>query len=445
MNSIKRTLCLAGALALGLSAVAEQDILTFALHLNSVIGSSSADHPDEFAPGGHDPNRDGAFQLQALEPSVSLRWGEYVRGFASGVLFTDSHDDFEWEWEELFLSLHNLPGGMELRGGRFLNRVGLHNATHLHSWETVDAPLPHALFLGEDGLQTLGAELNFHLDTASPSVFTVSFGQRPAHDHHHGHGHSHGHHHGHSHGHSHGHDHGHSHGHDDHGHGHSHGDWHDLEEFQLDEDFVTIGFRTELRRNDFHALTLATAGGTGTNEEGGDSWFALLGAEYAWRENGFEPGGRSVNWRTEFIRFAAKGEDHHGHGHHDDHHHGHSDHHHHGHSHHGHSDNHHGHSHHSHADHDDHGERVSGWGVSTQVAVQMTDRLRPFARIDYVDSISGLDLDSWTRYSLGSTLALSGNPYAHLRLQGNFDERGHDSEQSIWLQFAMSFGGPEVR
>jgi len=415
MKSIKSTVWAAVALALGFTAMAEQDILSFGLHLNTVIGSSSADHPEDFAPGGHDPNRDGALQLQSLEPSVSLRYGDYIQGFATGSLFTDSHDDFEWEWEEIFLKLHNLPGGIELRGGRFLNRVGLHNAVHLHSWETVDAPLPHALFLGEDGLQTLGGELNFHLDTASPSVFTVSFGQRPSHGHDHGHGH----------GHDHGHDHGH--GHDDHG----HGDWGELEEFQLDEDFVTMGFRTLLRRNDFHSLTLATAGGKGTNEEGGDTWFALLGAEYAWRENGFEPGGRSVNWRTEFIRFSGKGHEEHGHGHDD---HGHDDH---GHGH-GHG---HGHDH----DDDEHGERASGWGVSTQVAYQMTDRLRPFARLDYVNEIAGLDLDSWTRFSLGGTMALASNPYAYLRLQGNFDERGHDSEQAVWLQFGMSFGGPEVR
>jgi hypothetical protein len=423
------------ALALGFNAVAEESILSFNLHVNTVVGRSTADHPEDFAPGGHDPNRDRAFQLQSLEPSVSLRWGDFVRGFASGALYTDSHDDFEWEWEELFLSLHNLPGGMELRGGRFLNRVGLHNATHLHSWETVDAPLPHALFLGEDGLQTLGGELNFHLDTAAPSVFTVSFGQRPHHDHHHGHGHSHGHDHGHSHGHSHGHDHGHS-----HGHSHSHGDWHELEEFRVDEDIVTVGFRTLLRRNDFHAWTLAAAGGHGTNEEGGRSWFGLLGAEYGWRENGLEPGGRSVTWRTEFIRFYGE-EGRHGHGHSDGHGHDHGHSHSHSHDSHGHS---HGHSH-DHHDHDDHGERASSWGVSTQVAFQMTERLRPFARLDYVDTVSGLDLDSWTRFSLGSTVALASNPYAHVRLQGNFDERGHDSEQSVWLQFALSFGGPEVR
>jgi hypothetical protein len=155
------------------------------LHANAAYGISSADHAAEFAPGGHDPSRDNALLLQSLEPSLSLRWGDHVQGFATGAAFTDADDELEWEWEEHFLKLTNLPGGMELRGGRFLNRVGLHNPTHLHSWSTVDAPLPHALFLGEDGLATNGGELNVYLDTRQFTVLSFSFGQRPSHAHDH--------------------------------------------------------------------------------------------------------------------------------------------------------------------------------------------------------------------------------------------------------------------
>ncbi len=375
--------------------------ITPALHLNAVVGSSSADHPEEFAAGAHDPNRDGAFQLQSLEPSLSLRWGDHLAAFATGSLFTDIDDEFEWEWEEIFVKLHNLPAGMELRGGRFLNRVGFYNPVHLHGWETVDAPLPHALFLGDEGLQTIGGELNFHLDTRWPSVLSISFGSAPEHDHH-GHGHD---------------DHGHGdHGHDDHGHD-DHGDHGALEELQLEDDFVTIGFRKQFRRNDFHALNTALAGGRGDNEEGGTSWFALAGLEYNWRENGFEPGGRELIWRTEVIRFSgdANGHHHDDHGHHDD-------------------------------DHDDDEHmRAQGWGYSTLLAYQATDRLRPFARLDRVDSLSGLDLPSWTRYSVGTRVGFTQNPATYLRVQGNFDERGSESEQSVWVQLGFSFGGPEVR
>ena len=386
--------------------------ITPALHLNTVVGSSSADHPEEFAAGAHDPNRDGAVQLQSLEPSLSLRWGEHLAAFATGSLFTDIEDDFEWEWEEIFVKLHNLPAGMELRGGRFLNRVGFQNPVHLHGWETVDAPLPHALFLGDEGLQTLGGELNFHLDTRWPSVLSISFGSAPEHDHH-GHGHD-------DHGHD---DHGHdAHGHDDHGHD-DHGDHGALEELRLEDDFVTLGFRKQFRQNDFHALNTALAGGRGDNEEGGNTWFALAGLEYHWRENGFEPGGREVIWRTEVIRFSgdANGR-HHDDDHHDD---DHADH---------------------HDDHDEDGHmRAQGWGYSTLLAYQATDRLRPFARLDRVDGLSGLDLPSWTRYSVGTRFNFTQNPATYLRLQGNFDERGSESEQSVWVQLGFSFGGPEVR
>lgn len=367
---------------------AEQNFrLVPAVHLNAVVGSSSADHPESFAAGAHDPNRDGALQLQSLEPSLSLYWGEHVQGFATGTLFTDEHDDFEWEWEEIFLKLGNLPLGLELRGGRFLNRVGFVNPVHLHGWETVDAPLPHALFLGDEGLQTLGGEINFHLDTAWPTVLTFSFGEAPDHDHHHGHGHDH--------------------------HG-DHGDHGALEEYRLDEDFFTVGVRTTYRPNDFHAWTGAFAAGLGENEEGGDTWFGLAGLQYLWRENGFEPGGRELLWSTEFLRFSAEGDDH-GHGH------GHS----------------HGHSH----DHVD----AKGWGFTTLVAYQATPQIRPFARFDYVSNVSELDLESWARYTFGSTFTFTQDPRTYARVQANFDERGHDSEQAVWLQLGFSWGGPEVR
>src|SRR5690606_35151937 len=101
--------------------------------------------------------------------------------------FSDENDDPEWEWEEYFLKLADLPGGFELRGGRMLSRLGFHNATHLHSWTTVDAPMPHSLFLGEDGLALEGGDLSIYMDTEQVTVLTLGFGQRPSHDHHHEH------------------------------------------------------------------------------------------------------------------------------------------------------------------------------------------------------------------------------------------------------------------
>lgn len=124
-------------------AFAQSDFeLTPALHITGVYGTSSADDPGSFAPGGHDPSRDEALILQSLEPSLSLRWGEYIQGFATGLAFTDENDDLEWEWEEFFLKFLNPENGLEVRGGRMLSRVGFHNPIHLHSWTTVDTPPP---------------------------------------------------------------------------------------------------------------------------------------------------------------------------------------------------------------------------------------------------------------------------------------------------------------
>jgi hypothetical protein len=260
---------------------AEAPLLSPSVHITGVYGTSNAEHPDAFAPGGHDPKRKEAAILQSAEPSLSLRYGEYLRGFANGLAFSDEQDNLQWEWEEYFLSLANLPGGLEVRGGRMLSRVGFHNPTHLHSWSTVDAPLPHSLFLGEDGLALEGGDVSIYMDTAQSTVLTIGFGQRPSHDH--------------------AHDHGEEDDHDDEAHDHS--DFGAFEPYRVIDDVATIGLRRDHGFSDFHKLGLAAFGGMGDNELGDNSWFAGAGLEYQWRENGFEPGGRALRWRTEVIRF----------------------------------------------------------------------------------------------------------------------------------------------
>jgi len=401
---MKKTPYLVAAL-LAFAQAEESFRLSPSLHMNAVIGTGSADHPAEFAPGAHDPNRKEAFQLQSLEPALSLRAGKHLEGFATLTVFTDDKDHFDWEWEEYFLKLMDGQGNVDLRGGRFLNRVGFYNATHLHGWETVDAPLPHALILGEEGLATEGADLTVYLDTPCATALTFGFGRRPSHDDHH-----------------------HGQGGDDHD-GDDHGGFEAFEDFRATDQLLTVALRGTWRPNDFHAWSGALAFGTGKNEDGEDARFGLVGVEYQWRENGFAAGGRSLTWRTEALRFSGK--THGGHDDQDD-----EDHHH---------DDHDGDDHDE--DHDEeHGDiRASGYGISSLLAYQATERLRPFARIDRMNSVREIDFPSWTRYTVGLTMNLHQHPTAYARLQANFDERGDESEQAVWLQLGLSFGGGEVR
>jgi len=408
---------------------------TPSLYAFGYYGSSSADHPAEFAPGGHDPNRDGDLVLQSLEPSLSLRWGEYVEGFVTGLAYTDMEDDLEWHWEEYFLKFTNLPGGLELRGGRMLSRVGFHNPTHLHSWTAVDAPLVNSLFLGEDGLALEGADLSMYFGDLNPTVVTLGFGNAPSHDHDHGHSDDDHEEHGEDHDHE---EHDHDAEHDDHeeedhdDHGHSHEGFGGFEEYRPADDVFTLGIRHDRFINDFQQLRFAGFGGMGDSEIGETSWFAGAGVEYQWRENGLEPGGRAVRWRTEAILFEGEAGSH---DHDEDHDHDHEEEH----------DDDHDEDHEEHDHGDEHGEDVSSWGLTTEVVFEATERVHPFARFDYIASTDGLDLEDWTRYSGGVTFHLTQEPHVQLRLQANADEQGDESEQSFWAQLGFSWGGPEVR
>lgn len=404
--------CLIGLVlfASGASVLAQEaPLLTPALHGYGVYGTSSADDPADFAPGGHDPKQEEALKLQSLEPSLSLRWGDHVQGFVTGLAFTDANDDLEWEWEEYFLTLKDLPKGFELRGGRMLNRLGLHNPVHLHGWDTVDAPLPHALFLGEDGLATEGADLSIYFDTRQPTVLTIGFGNRPLHDEH-AHGEE-----------EHGADeHEDEHG-DEQGDGHGHEGFGGFEEVRMRDDIVSLGLRRDHIFDDFHTVRLAAFGAMGDNEAGENAWLAGAGAEYQWRENGLEPGGRALRVRAEAIRFM--GDPHGEEEHHEE--------------------------REEHEEEEGHGDEeggsVSSWGLSTRVVYEAHAHAHPFARVDYLAAADALEIDDWVRYSAGITVPFGQDPLYVLRVQGNADERGDESEQSLWLQFGFSWGGPEVR
>ena len=107
------------------------------LHLRLAHGSTTLPN-DEIELGGHDPSQDN-FNFQAFEIGANIYIGDHLKGFATVNTYKQDGEDFESEFEEGFLKLDNLPGGLELRGGRMLARFGDQNARHLHAWDFADA------------------------------------------------------------------------------------------------------------------------------------------------------------------------------------------------------------------------------------------------------------------------------------------------------------------
>jgi len=236
-------------------------------HATAALGDSSRD-PLDLAAHGHDPN--DQFTVQGIELGLSLRAGEHVQGFANHVFFLDLEDDWDGEWEEAFLKLVELPGGIELRGGRLLNRVGRQNAVHLHGWDFVDANLLTSRFLGEEGLITNSVELAWLVPTSFESVVSVAFGEAVPHEE------------------------------------HGHGEEEEEEGLEgegglFDTEIVTLRYEGRWNYNDFHQFRFGGSFLTGDNGFMRSTTAAGLDFEYGWLENGLEGGGRSVRWRTEVM------------------------------------------------------------------------------------------------------------------------------------------------
>lgn len=252
------------------------------VHMNAAVGDSTRD-PADLASHGHDPN--DQFTLQGIDLGASLRFGDYLRGFANYRAFLDLDNDWDGEWEEAFAKVQNLPGGLELRGGRLLNRVGRQNAVHLHGWHFVDSNLITSRMLGEEGLLTNSGEITWKLPVPLESALSVAFGDAVSHDHH---GHAHG-----------------------EGHGEEHEGGIEGEEGLFDDDVLSGRVDVLWGYNDFHQFRFGGSVITGDNMFGRTTTAGGVDVEYHWRENGLEDGGRSLRWLTELMVREIEFEDEH--------------------------------------------------------------------------------------------------------------------------------------
>ncbi len=141
-----------------------------------------------------------------------------------------------------------------------------------------------------------------------------------------------------------------------------------------------------------------------------------IGTEYNWSENGFEPGGRSLTWRTDFYWRTLKARDHG--------------------------------EDHDHEDEDDHDHGGNGgdsidtseFGFFTEAIYRPNQKLDLGGRLDYVSGSSEADLDERWRISPAATYYLTKQRNAHLRAQYNFDILPDDEEHSVWIQLSFSWG-----
>lgn len=364
--------------------------------VQGAFGGTTARSVESLAMSHHDPQANAT--LQTLEFGVSLRLNEYVEGFANYAAFTDADGSIDGEFEEAFLKFVNLPGGFELRGGKFLNRFGFQNALHSHAWDFVNEMLPNGRFLQEGELTTIGGEITWNMPTPFQSALGFSVGVTPDDDHDHGHG---------------------------HGHHHAEFDGHDAD---FDRTLFGVNYLAHYDYNDFHQNRFTLSAAWGKNETGRTTQIYGVGYEYQWRENGYEPGGSYLRWRNEFFyrRVSLIADDH--------------------------DDDHHDHGHgHGHGHHDDHHDEVemgkfNEYGLYTALNYGFNDHLETGLRFDYISGISDMDLDRRFRVSPNVTVSLNAQRTLYARLQYDYDNSSDfGSEHSVWFQVGLNWGGPEVR
>jgi hypothetical protein len=115
----------------------------------------------------HTQGKTDGFNFNYLEFSFYAPVDPYFELFA---VVSREHEQFEIE--EAYVNTLGLPGGFNVRLGRFLSAFGRLNEQHKHYWDFYDAPLAYEGILGPHGLGSTGARIFW----TAPTNFLLTAG-----------------------------------------------------------------------------------------------------------------------------------------------------------------------------------------------------------------------------------------------------------------------------
>jgi hypothetical protein len=251
----------------------------------------------------------------------------------------------------------------------------------------VNSSLVNGRFLGDDGLYTIGGEVDWRLPVSWTSDLEVSVGAVPERK------------------------------------DHAHGDEEEEHRFEaegavFDNTVVTANWTNQYDYNDFHQFRAGLSGAWGENRWGRTTQVYGAHVQYQWRENGYEAGGRYLRWKTEAMlrSFDAVS----------------------------------GHLPGEEETQEEHElvryAQLEEFGLYSSLIYGFDNGLEFGLRGDYISGIREAGLDERYRVSPAVTYYLNANHTLYFRAQYDFDHSNDfGNEHSVWGQVGLNWGGPEVR
>lgn len=131
-------------------------------------GAEIYDHIDGITHAhGHDGHDHAALERGFNLRETEIAFSATVSPYFDAHLYLAVDSGGGVEIEEAYFDTRALPGGLKLRGGKFLSGIGYLNSQHPHTWDFVDQNLPYRTLLGGHGLSDTGLQLTWTPRTGS--------------------------------------------------------------------------------------------------------------------------------------------------------------------------------------------------------------------------------------------------------------------------------------